>query len=164
MLPFELTIMDEQFEPLLKEEYFHLQKVVEEFDSKALTIKTWSVSGSLVVISAGLSKDRPNELFLIGAIAAMLFWIIEAYWKAFQLSNYARIMAIEAYFRSPRESTIKPLQIASAWSRSYRDYHKKKIFEIIWWPAVMLPHIVLFLGGIALYYLSSIIDLDLWNL
>jgi len=29
---------------LLKEEYFHLQDTVEDFDQKALTIKAWSVT------------------------------------------------------------------------------------------------------------------------
>jgi len=38
---------------LLKEEYFFLQKVVEDFDTKSITIKTWSVSGSLVLVYRG---------------------------------------------------------------------------------------------------------------
>lgn len=36
----------------LKEEYFHTQKVFEEFDSKALTIKAWSITFSMAAMGA----------------------------------------------------------------------------------------------------------------
>jgi hypothetical protein len=138
---------------LLKEEYFFLQKTIEDFDSKSITIKAWSVSGSLVLIGAGLSDKGGKELFLVGAFASLLFWFIEANWKGFQLSFYHRIRNIEAYFLDPQNSQIKPLQMSTAWSHSWKNYYKKKIGKIFWWPAVMLPHLILFLGGIALYFL-----------
>lgn len=57
----------------LKEEYFFLQKTYEDFDSKSISIKTWSVSGSLVLIGAGFSEKGSAELFCIGAIASLFF-------------------------------------------------------------------------------------------
>ena len=138
---------------LLTEEYFFLQKTVEDFDSKSITIKAWSVSGSLVLIGAGLSDKGSKELFLVGAFASLLFWFIEASWKGFQLSFYHRIRNIEAYFRNPQRVPIKPLQLSTAWRFSWKNHYKKRVGKFFWWPTVMLPHLILFLGGITLYIL-----------
>lgn len=138
---------------LLKDEYFHLQKVVEDFDGKSITIKAWSVTGSLVIIGAGLSDKGSKELFLVGGLASLLFWVIEAYWKAYQLSYYPRIKAIETYFSHPESPVIPPFQIYHAWLDSYRLVNKKQIHRILIWPTVMLPHVFLFAVGITLYIL-----------
>lgn len=140
---------------LLKEEYFFLQKVVEDFDTKSITIKTWSVSGSLVLVGAGFSDKGGKELFLVGAIASMLFWFIEANWKGFQLSFHDRLEDIEKYFFNPASSSIRPLQLSGSWKRSWKTYYKRRVWIIMWWPTVMLPHIIMFIGGIALYFFIS---------
>lgn len=139
---------------LLKEEYFFLQKAYEDFDSKAITIKTWSVSGSLVLIGAGLSGKGSKELFLVGACASLFFWLIEAFWKGFQLSFHDRIHDIEVYFRNPGDSSISPLQISTAWTHSWKTKNKRKVWGKLLWLTVMLPHLILVLGGILLYYLA----------
>jgi hypothetical protein len=145
--------MNPETNSLLKEEYFHLQKVIEDFDNKTLTIKTWSISGSLVIIGAALTDKGTKELFLVASIASSSFWIIEAYWKAFQLSYYGRIKAIENHFLSPEKSELKPLQLYSAWGVSWKKYTKKQLFCYLFWPSVMLPHIILAAGGIIIYAL-----------
>ena len=52
---------EEQLRNALQAEYLHLQKVIEDFDGRALTIKAWSVTFSLVTI-AGFFAPK-NLLF-----------------------------------------------------------------------------------------------------
>jgi len=143
-----------ELDTLLKEEYFHLQRVIEDFDSKTITIKTWSVTGSLVVIGAGFSAKGSAELFIVAAVASLLFWVIESNWKSFQLSYYARIKAIENYFADPTTAPIHPLQIYKAWGLSWKNYHKGKLLAVMLWPNIFLPHLPIFIGGIVLYLLA----------
>lgn len=141
----------------LKEEYFFLQKTYEDFDSKSITIKTWSISGSLVLIGAGFSEKGSAELFCIGATASLFFWIIEAYWKGFQYAFLERIIKIEVYFTTIEKSFLPPLQISTDWKHNWRTVGRRRVWmKIIWWPTVMLPHLVLFIGGITLYILTYI--------
>ncbi len=97
---------------LLKEEYFNLQEVDEDFDGKTITIKAWSITGSLAAIATGLAINGKPGLFLVGSIASLLFWIIEAYYKGYQLSYYKRISIIEAYFCDQNANYTAPLQIS----------------------------------------------------
>ncbi len=146
--------MADQLSPteiLLRDEYFHLQKTIEDFDSKSIAIKTWSISGSLVIIGAGLSDKGSKELFIVGAIASLLFWYIEGNWKGFQQSFFYRIHQIEDYFVDSVKNPTVPLQISRNWSKSWNGEFRKKIFQLMLWPGVMLPHILLFVGGICLY-------------
>jgi hypothetical protein len=45
---------------LLRGEYFHIQRVAEDFDAKSLTIKSWSVTLSMAV---GLRTCKGRKLF-----------------------------------------------------------------------------------------------------
>src|SRR5450755_915315 len=74
----------------LQVEYYHLQKTIEDFDGRALTIKAWSVTfGFASLVGAFASKAR--LVFVIAAVGALLFWLLEAFWKSFQLGYYERV-------------------------------------------------------------------------
>lgn len=139
---------------LLKEEYFTLQKVIEDFDGKTITIKAWSITGSLAAIATGLTVNGKPGLFLVAAVASLLFWFIEANYKGFQLSYYKRINMIEDYFSDPVANKIFPLQISKTWGNSWHATYKGRIGQILWWPAVMLPHLFIVIGGIILFLLK----------
>ena len=145
LAPIRARTMDET----LIKEYFHLQEVVEEFDSKSLTIKAWSVSLSMTGIGAAYSQDKPIILFFAG-ISALLFWLIEGLWKTFQYAYYARIKGIENHWAG-NESEMKPLQIAASWSKSWHEGGVRRLFRILLWPHVFLPHAVVFLSGVVAY-------------
>jgi hypothetical protein len=134
----------------LRQEYFHLQKTVEDFDQKALTIKAWSVTLSMAGIGTAAIQKVPVILFL-AAGSALLFWIVEALWKSFQLAYLHRIRAIEAYMRgeSPEDFTVP--DITRAWSVGWRKY---SVRTILWWPHVCLPHIVIVVFGLALWIVN----------
>ena len=144
---------------LLKEEYFYLQKIVEDFDSKSLTIKAWSVTLSAAGLIAAYTQDA-SIVLVIAAASSLAFWIIEALWKENQQSFYPRIRAIEKSFRSnDRGAEIHPLQIAAGWSAAWHDNKKdKKLLDIILWPHVFIPHLPVFITGIILYFFTEMLN------
>lgn len=143
----------------LVQEYFQLQKIVEEYDSKALTIKAWSVTLSAAAIVAAYVEKVPMAL-IVGATSALVFWVIEALWKTNQNAFYNRIYQIEAFFRSD-SNKCSPLQIAGHWSKAWHKGNKElKSFRVMMWPHVFLPHLVVFLGGLLLYVFFSPIEVS----
>jgi hypothetical protein len=62
---------------LLKEEYFHLQKTVEDFDQRTLSIKAWSVTTSMVGIAASFLHSDASVLSLLAALASLSFWMTD---------------------------------------------------------------------------------------
>jgi len=141
-----------QLSAALQAEYFHLQKTVEDFDSKALTIKAWSVTFSLAVL-VGAFTSHSNLVVLLAAIASALFWFLETLWKAFQLGYYYRIEAIEAHFRD-ESHRIAPGQICGAWMARWRKTTPGEILAMAFWPHIALPHCAVFLGGVVLFFLA----------
>ncbi len=136
-------------DPLLKDEYFHLQRVVEEFDARTLTIKAWSVTLITTGLGAAHLQQRPG-LYLVASTAALLFWLIEAMWKTFQYAYYPRIWAIENHLAG-KQAEIVPLQVATAWSAAWHAGGKKQFLRQLFWPHVMLPHTVAAALGVLLY-------------
>jgi len=136
---------------LLEKEYFHLQRVVEEFDSKSLTIKAWSVTLGVSIATSKAFTDN-MMLLLVAAIGALMFWFIEAYWKTFQYANYRRIGQIEDYFSGKREE-IKTPQIGTSWGESYSEGGIERLLRIFFWPHVVLPHGVMCIGFVCAYFI-----------
>ncbi|WHZ10527.1 MAG: hypothetical protein OJF60_000966 [Burkholderiaceae bacterium] len=88
----------------LQAEYYHLQKTIEDFDGRALTIKAWSVTFGLAsLVGAFASKGQP--VFLIASLGALMFWLLEAFWKNFQLGYRERVDQIEGHFRGDSQLT-----------------------------------------------------------
>ena len=87
-----------QLDSALQTEYLHLQKTIEDFDGKAMTIKAWSVTFSFSVIVGAFASHAPAVL-LVAAVSSLLFWFLETMWKTFQLGYYERAAQIEAHFR-----------------------------------------------------------------
>jgi hypothetical protein len=75
--------MDPAVVALLKEEYFHLQKTVEDFDQRTLTVKAWSITTSMAGVAASFLNKDAAVLSLLAALASLSFWMIEALWKEF---------------------------------------------------------------------------------
>ncbi len=143
----------EQHLEALQAEYFHLQKTVEDFDGKALTIKAWSITFSMAVL-VGAFTSHASAVLPIASVASLLFWILEAVWKSFQLGYYHRIEAIELHFRSATHE-LPPLQVNAAWMERWRNTPWSEICRMAWWPHIALPHAVAVAGGIALYALAA---------
>jgi hypothetical protein len=113
---------------LVKDEYFHLQKVIEDFDARTLTIKAWSVTFSLVVLG-GAFASHAAPVLLVGSFSACLFWILEGYWKSFQLAYYARAEEIESYFARGVDDIV-PMQITKSWYVAFRGEDKRHLLRL----------------------------------
>ena len=142
-------MMDEKTRlDLLKSEYLHIQGVIESFDSRVLSIKTWSVTTGLTGIGAAFSTHSKHVL-LLATLSSLIFWYIEGRWKTFQYAYNYRARRIEDYFAGA-ELDLIPMQIASDWRgdlsllRTMRQLH------------VALPHAFVALTGTILYLLSLV--------
>jgi hypothetical protein len=142
--------MDEdKLNALLAQEYLQLQKAVEDFDGRALTIKAWSVTFSAGGLTIAFAQNRPAILLLASA-GALVFWLVEALWKVNQQAYYPRIAEIEAHFRG--EGSTQPLQTTQSWGSAF---HRRRqgtvLLSLVFWPHVALPHVLVAIAGVALY-------------
>ena len=137
---------------LLAQEYLQLQKTVEDFDARALTIKAWSVTFSAAGLGLAYQQHNPL-LLLIAAGSAGIFWTIEGVWKVHQHAFYARIDAIEDHFEGKKPTT--PFRISAAWRESFRGRGRFRSMlskvPVFWQLGVILPHILIVLAGLILF-------------
>ena len=144
---------DQQRRELLKDEYLLLEKAVQEFDGRALTIKAWSVTFSMAALGGAFISHAP-PVFLIAAFGSLMFWLIECMWKTFQYAFYERMNEIEAYFAGETKDIV-PLQVGRSWYRKWSGLGAGKMCRILTWPHVGLPHGVVVLLGLTLFALAS---------
>lgn len=143
---------EDQLNAALQAEYLQLQKTIEDFDGRALTIKAWSVTFGLVALSSAFATHAPVA-FLMAAISASLFWALEIQWKQFQVAHGARSGQIEAHFRGERKIEF-PFQIATTWSQTWNNTRSSTFLRIMRWPHVALPHAVVVGLAFMLFILS----------
>lgn len=136
---------------LLKDEYLKLFELVDSFDNKGLTIKAWSVTISMAGIGMAFISHSPI-LLLFASLSAIIFWVLEAYWKTFQMPYLVRIDEIEAYY-SGKLDTISLFQISRVWKETY---NRKDIYQTMKWLNLMIPHVVITLIGIILFVLDGL--------
>jgi hypothetical protein len=141
----------------LRREYFHLQDTVEKFDDKALTIKAWSVTFSMAGVGAAFAQHAP-VLLLLSALASVLFWLIEGLWKVFQQSYYPRIREIEEDVRTKSLTDISTPSITTSWSAAWhgRNDRRSGLHNVLVWPHVFLPHLVVTVGATAVWLLNRV--------
>ena len=137
---------------LLESEYFNLQSKISEYDSKALTIKTWSISFSLAAMVAAFSYRAPLAL-LLGSVSALVFWVLEAHWKTFQYAFYKRTWRIEDFFAG-RDNDIIPMQIGMSFKETMSQQTIGRFFKVLFWRHVLLPHVFIFAIGITIYLID----------
>jgi hypothetical protein len=148
---------DTERRQLLKDEYILIQNVIQGFDARAITIKGWSITFSMVVLIGAFASHVPIA-FLIASFSALLFWLIEGTWKIFQHAYYGHSLEIERYFSGEIEDMV-PLQAGHAWFNSLRTMRKIEFVSILFYGNVLLPHVVIIAGGVILYfmYLNNLI-------
>ncbi|GGD62801.1 hypothetical protein [Lacimicrobium alkaliphilum] len=136
---------------LLAEEYLHLQSVIEEFDSKALTIKAWSVTFSLAALGAAYAA-KASSILLVASASALLFWLLEGYWKTFQYAYYQHAGELEAHFAGEKDQAVA-MQIGRTWYKRWKAGGGRLLIRIMFWPHVALPHLAATIFGLLLYAL-----------
>jgi hypothetical protein len=153
-------VKDSELDNLLAQEYLHLQGVIEGFDAKALTIKAWSVTFSLAALGAAYAAKAP-AIFAVASFSALLFWLLEGYWKTFQYAYYQRNGELEKHFEGTA-TLSSPMQIGSVWYKKWKAGGNKRLFRIMLWPHVALPHVaVIIVGGVLLaLHLSGLVTVS----
>jgi len=141
-----------QLSTALQAEYLHIQKTIEDFDGRALTIKAWSVTFGLAAIG-GAFASHAGAVFLVSAFSACLFWYLETTWKVFQLAYYARSERIERHFRTKDKLQV-PFQIGTSWQRRWNATENAEVGWVALWPHVALPHAAVFVFGVVLFCLT----------
>ena len=138
----------------LGQEYLHVQKVVEDFDAKTLTVKAWSVTFSATAIGFAYEKAKP-EILLVAILSAAAFWIVEALIKVNQQAYYRRIAEIEEHFAGERET--KPFQIGRAWGAAFDEHRRyRRVFSVMTWPHVFMPHLAIAAVGLSLLLVALV--------
>jgi len=125
---------------LLEKEYFYLQNIVKDYDDKALTIKTWSVSiAGTIAGSSAFTVSK--EVLLFASLVSFMFWLVEGSWKSFQRSHYDRIDAIESFMRGKKGANeTNNFQISKFWVESYMSKYRKSLPELLIATHVFVPH------------------------
>ncbi|MER2508673.1 MAG: hypothetical protein ABTQ27_07925 [Amaricoccus sp.] len=136
----------------LQAEYLHLQKTIEEFDAKSLTIKAWSATLTTAGIAAAYTQNAPPVL-LITAGGGLVFWLIEIAWKVSQDAYYPRVEMIERCFRDQRFDQA-PFQISAWWPAPF-GAQAARVVRALYLPRVFLPHLVVALAGLCLYFAAE---------
>jgi hypothetical protein len=138
-------------EELLAREYLELMKAVGEFDSRALTIKAWSVTFSAAGLTAAYIYHQPIIL-LIAAASALVFWVVEALWKISQRAHYPRMIEIEANFADPAANPTRPFQVRASRVAAFTGWRRQlRGLEALFFAQVALPHVAVFALALLLY-------------
>jgi hypothetical protein len=135
---------------LLKDEYIMLQHFYEDIDSKGLTIKGWSITVALATIGAGIVYRK--EILLVGCLAALVFWYLEAHWRGLSHFFSQRIKAIELVFQSEQWKEAVPLQVYATWSAEYKKV-KDQTLKYMFKQSSYLPHVIIAAVCLLLYFL-----------
>ncbi|GKS69600.1 hypothetical protein W03_16040 [Nitrosomonas sp. PY1] len=134
----------------LQTEYYHLQKTIEDFDGRILIIKAWSVTFGLASL-VGAFASKGQLVFLFASAGALMFWLLEALWKSFQIGYYERLKQIESHFRSETELEFAH-QISTTWQQWWESQTWWVLARVGIWVHVALPHLFVVAAGLACYF------------
>ncbi|GAA1968605.1 hypothetical protein [Microbacterium deminutum] len=159
----------------LRSEYFVIVGIVEGFDQRLLTIKSWGVTFALATLGFGFQQGHYG-LFLVAAAAALAFWLIEGSVKRHQMRYYPRMGDIEVIsFQLWSENTpsgpassplidwgffTAPPRLRGGKSKGdprrpspWKDINDQPgaIRWVLLWPHVALPHAIVVAVGLALF-------------
>ena len=143
---------DYKFE-LLKQEMETLQNGIRTYDSNLFTIKGWAVTIFSTAVYFSIQARQPIYLML-GAMSVLLFWMIDAVFKAVQRIYILRYNKIEQYLQSPRfaqavaNHSFKDFIIPDVGS----GFHlaTKKYWPAILQAAISLPTVLLYVAMLVL--------------
>ena len=137
---------------LLKDEYVMLQHFYEDIDQKGLNIKNWSITVALASIGAGFIYHK--YVFLLGCGTAIMFWILEAYWRGLSYFFVVRIKNIETAFADKKEAKEIPLQVYATWARAFEKRGNQTLRYMFKFSSV-LPHVAIALINLLLYIFAD---------
>lgn len=160
--------MSDDFE---QQEYFALVKVVNDFDQRLLTIKSWGVTLSLVALGLGFQYGAYG-FFLVAAASSLAFWLLEGAVKRHQMRYYPRMREIEInrYLAAGESQAISSPRIDWSWEQAppilrgkatvgsnvaVSSCTRTRWYDLSWLLLqVQFPHVITFLVGTVLFLLG----------
>ena len=139
------------------QEYFHIEEQIDKFDERSLKMKSWSITTCVIIIGAGFHLKLP-VLFLVASASVLIFWYLEAVWKYFQYALTPRIKEVEAFLNNEtldgKVIEYTGPRINKAFSEQFKWKVERRVFPGIFFIRnIQLPHSLIFIIGIILYFL-----------
>jgi hypothetical protein len=142
---------------ILKDEYISLQQSLEVADKKCLDIKGWNITLAAVLITAGFTEFKFSDiLFIVGALASLVFWYMEAFYRGLTHFTSHRIKRIEEVFQNGDYNSEPPLQLYSSWEKLFKEQgpQTKKYFRK---DHVYLPHLFISIICLILFVVKLVL-------
>ncbi|HMV51556.1 MAG TPA: hypothetical protein PLD20_10385 [Blastocatellia bacterium] len=138
--------MEKEQRSELTEEYFKLSAFVQAYDAYFLSIKNWGVTVSGAALGVSFSKDLIAQdkqilVLIIALILAVAFWLTEVRFKLIQLAHIYRQLALEKAIQENTYIQNPAILTSYGQGRSF-DEKQKRWRLVMFWPQVMLPHII----------------------
>ncbi len=146
-----------------EKEYYFLQTEVGRYDGLLHGIKNWSITASFAIIATGFAQQN-NSLFLLSALAVIIFWHTEAKWKRFQHIHIDRIKKIEKFLDGSENDYVGPgitAHLVKKFTSSGQGFFTKSwvIFReelyFMFVSNVRQPHTILVLVGLTLFIFNE---------
>jgi len=135
----------------LLREYYVIQDRVAHFDQHQVSIKAWGTTAIAALLGIAYSEHGDRVFLLISAVAALVFWYIDAQWKSFQLIAIKHESNLEKLLGSDGPYPNGP-SIASHYKASFKLLSKTTRFlESVTLANVWMPYLPLGLVAIGLY-------------
>ena len=128
----------------LKSEYALVFNIYEKYGASAQTFKTLATT----LTGSGLffSIDKQSILITLITIGmSIVFWYLEALWKAWQFVYGKRLIKIEEAISNREE--IDPYQARRDWENEWHYHRCSTIWKEFWQHYVMLPYVLVVLFG-----------------
>lgn len=128
---------------LLKQEYFFLQTIIEDYNKQIWLIKALGITGTGAVITLALQQNQPL-IPLLGIAIPIFFWILESQWKHFQRGFYPRVAKIEKILQ--QDCGLQCPAIYTEWSHTFKrapiSNRKGYLWDGLLNPSVFISYIL----------------------
>ncbi|WP_141117982.1 hypothetical protein [Leisingera sp. JC1] len=124
---------------VLWSQYQLLHTTYEGFNDQSLILKGWSVTIGLAAIVTAYSDavgSRGRVVVLAAAFSATVFWLVDAFWKSYQLA-YKKLLEISEASWDCSGVLNKGPSIQADWPQVYSSFD---FFSVLHFPSVALPH------------------------
>jgi hypothetical protein len=136
------------------QEYRELEAGIRQFTANSMQTKNWSVAVGLAGILIAFIQKQP-AVFLLSPITAILFWVMDARWRAYLFCFIERQKEIESFFLGEVHQYVGP-QINRSFDRSFdRMKNELSAWNFARNSSIHIPHSIVAFVAISAYALTT---------
>jgi hypothetical protein len=136
-------------------EYYFIEDLIDKFNERSLTIKSWSITSCGVALGLGASEKQPL-LFCLAAFGSIVFWYLEASWKSSQITVADRLQELERLLSQETLAYDGP-KINATFGKAFQDeVDARRILHIMMRRNIRVPHLFITLLGILAFLISAL--------